>query len=73
MTPARKGEGWIEFGRPDSRYTCVRDARLKLIEPVEGMVVLFPSYLWHRTVPLDSAEERISIAFDIYPEAWPMG
>ena len=71
--PARKGEGWIEFGRPDSRYTCVRDPRVKLIEPVEGMVVLFPSYLWHRTVPLDSAEERISIAFDIYPEAWPMG
>jgi uncharacterized protein (TIGR02466 family) len=71
--PAREPEGWIEFGRPDPRYTCVTDPRVKVIEPAEGMVLLFPSFLWHRTVPLDSEEERISIAFDVYPEAWPAG
>ena len=71
--PARKCEGWIEFGRPDSRYPCVRDPRVKVIEPAEGLVLLFPSYLWHGTVPIDSAEERISIAFDVYPEAWSTG
>jgi tetratricopeptide (TPR) repeat protein len=69
--PARKREGWIEFGRPDPRYTCVRNPRVKVIEPAEGLVLLFPSYLWHGTVPFDSSEERISIAFDVYPEAWP--
>jgi tetratricopeptide (TPR) repeat protein len=71
--PARKCEGWIEFGRPDPRYTCVRDPRVKVIEPVEGMVLLFPSYLWHATVPFHSGEERISIAFDVYPETWSTG
>ena len=71
--PTRACAGWIEFGRPDSRYTCVRDPTVKIIEPEEGLMVLFPSYFWHRTVPLDDEEERISIAFDVYPEAWAAG
>ena len=68
--PARQREGWIEFGRPDPRYTCVRDPRVKVLEPVEGQVLLFPSFFWHGTVPFDIEEERISIAFDVNPEAW---
>lgn len=71
--PAREREGWIEFGRPDARYTCVQDPRVKVIEPVEGTLLLFPSYIWHGTVPFNSDEERICIAFDACPEAWPTG
>ena len=71
--PARNREGWIEFGRPDARFTCVRDPRVRVIEPVEGTVLLFPSYVWHGTLPFDSDEERISIAFDVHPDAWSTG
>jgi hypothetical protein len=31
--------------------------------------VLFPSYFWHRTLPFEAAETRISIAFDAVPVA----
>jgi len=71
--PARRREGWIEFGRPDPRFTCVRDPTVKVIEPAEGTVLLFPSYVWHGTLPFDSDEERISIAFDVQPDAWSTG
>lgn len=33
--------------------------------PQAGQVVLFPSYMYHRTVPFEGAGQRISIAFDI--------
>jgi len=31
------------------------------------MLVLFPSYFYHRTEPFESQDQRISIAFDIVP------
>ena len=33
--------------------------------PEPGAVVLFPSYLYHRTIPFRSDQQRISIAFDV--------
>jgi hypothetical protein len=30
--------------------------------------VLFPAYLYHATVPFNSGQRRISIAFDVLPE-----
>jgi hypothetical protein len=33
-----------------------------------GDIVLFPSSLFHRTIPFNSNEERICIAFDLKPE-----
>jgi hypothetical protein len=32
------------------------------------MLLTFPSYFWYRTLPFDSDEERISIAFDLIPD-----
>jgi len=59
-------EAWIEFGRgPDDLHAREPDTRL--IQPVEGMLITFPSYVWHRTIPFESARERISIAFDVIP------
>ena len=29
------------------------------------MLLLFPSYVFHRTLPFDGAGERISISFDL--------
>ena len=36
--------------------------------PSKGDLVLFPSSLFHRTIPFDSKEERLCIAFDIVPK-----
>jgi hypothetical protein len=32
------------------------------------MLVLFPSYLWHGTVPFSSNQARLTVAFDAVPE-----
>lgn len=37
-------------------------------KPTPGDVVLFPSSLYHRTLPFDSKDSRICIAFDMVPE-----
>ena len=37
----------------------------RMITPKEGMVVLFPSYLPHETIPLLKDHERICIAFNL--------
>lgn len=38
-----------------------------LIRPQTGLLVVFPSYFWHETVPFSSPDERISLAFDVLP------
>ena len=57
--------GWIEFGRPPSRYPCRARYPVQSICPREGMLVLFPAYLFHRTIPLQGDEARVSFAFDV--------
>jgi hypothetical protein len=32
------------------------------------MLVLFPSYFWHGTVPFSSGHARLTVAFDAVPE-----
>lgn len=41
----------------------------KYVEPKPGRLALFPSTTWHGTVPF-VGEERLTVAFDIAPEAW---
>jgi len=59
--------GWIVFGRADDDYYVTSSPQPHLIAPQEGLMVTFPSYYWHRTVPYPSDSRRISIAFDIVP------
>ncbi len=63
--------GWIEFGRPPEDYHVTAEPDLKLIRPREGLMLLFPAYFYHRTVPYDSDDNRISIAFDVIPARSP--
>jgi tetratricopeptide (TPR) repeat protein len=60
--------GWIEFGEPyqDIAHN-VRPETLAL-RPEDGLLLLFPSYFYHRTLPFQSNERRISIAFDVVPK-----
>lgn len=57
--------GWIEFGRPHRGLPAVDDATLVHIEPRVGRLLLFPSYVFHRTLPFEGEGERISISFDL--------
>ncbi len=67
-TSVQAKAGWIEFGRPPSEFPAQGAFELLTIEPREGLLLLFPSYVYHRTIPFMSDAERISIAFDVLPE-----
>ena len=57
--------GCIEFCRPPDEFPCTQQHDVKIIQPQEGTMVLFPSYIYHRTIPFKSTDKRISIAFDL--------
>jgi len=57
-------DGAIEFGRPDD---AVADPPLRVVEPAEGLLVLFPGSMYHRTVPFKADGQRITISFNCYP------
>jgi tetratricopeptide (TPR) repeat protein len=57
--------GWIEFGHgPTDLYTRSIPP-IRRIKPIEGMLITFPSYVWHRTIPFTSDQRRICISFDV--------
>ena len=57
--------GWIEFGRPFATLPAWPEDALRHELPREGVLLLFPSYLFHRTLPHASSEARVSISFDL--------
>ena len=59
--------GWIGFGRPGTQIPYENEPEIRLFKPEEGMMILFPSYFYHHTVPYEAEEQRISIAFDVLP------
>lgn len=63
-------DGSIEFSTHGDSYPQRRtDFPVQLVSPAVGDIVLFPSSLFHRTLPFSTVEERICIAFDIGPTA----
>ncbi|MDP2004284.1 MAG: tetratricopeptide repeat protein [Rubrivivax sp.] len=59
--------GWITFGVPDITVPG-RDMRPRRAErPQAGRLVLFPSFMWHGTVPFSDAQARLTVAFDVMP------
>ena len=60
-------EGTIEFGFDGDNYPEGSTLPTERISLELGDLILFPSSLFHRTLPFYSDEERICIAFDISP------
>lgn len=61
-------EGNFEYGTHGDDYPQQhQDFPTADITPKVGDIVLFPSSLFHRTIPFSSTEERICIAFDLKP------
>jgi uncharacterized protein (TIGR02466 family) len=63
--------GWIEFGRPHRGLPDPPADAVRCLRPEVGLLLLFPSYLYHRTLPFDGGGERISISFDLTPTPAP--
>ena len=40
----------------------------KILEIDKGDMVMFPSSVFHSTIPFDSIEQRVTLAFDILPK-----
>lgn len=60
-------EGWIKFGQAPLPIIPHQPPE-HFVKPEPGLLVLFPSYMWHGTVPFTSQEQRLSIAFDLLPK-----
>ncbi|HEY2752709.1 putative 2OG-Fe(II) oxygenase [Phenylobacterium sp.] len=60
-------QGWIRFGKPPFITDPTMDAA-HYVKPKPGRLVLFPSYMWHGTVPFTTDEARMTIAFDAVPK-----
>jgi tetratricopeptide (TPR) repeat protein len=59
-------QGWLKFGEPAFDAVLKQPVR-RTIQPVPGRLVLFPSYMWHGTIPFHDETARTTIAFDVVP------
>lgn len=67
--PEVEGAGDLVFGKAQPDLPLRRAALEHAHHPVNGQIVTFPSYFLHGTVPYRGATPRISMAFDVVPEA----
>ncbi len=58
--------GALAFGVPDADLGLALSPR-RIIRPRVGQLVLFPSYMWHGTLPFDNDQSRLTVAFDALP------
>lgn len=61
-------EGWLTFGEPGIP-TMPHLTAEHFVRPEPGVLVLFPSWMWHGTIPFSGApqDSRLTIAFDVVP------
>jgi len=65
MGAAGNRQGWLSLGQPESSLGV--DLRpFDYVEPKVGRLVLFPSTMWHATMPFAEGE-RLTVAFDVAP------
>ncbi|MGD9966659.1 MAG: 2OG-Fe(II) oxygenase family protein [Hyphomonadaceae bacterium] len=57
-------QGWVTFGEP--RWPTPGCPVEKIVQPQAGLQVLFPSYMWHGTIPF-SEGERMTAPLDAAP------
>jgi len=60
--------GYFQVGQPPEELGLDLPPR-RVLRPGPGKLALFPSYFWHGTVPFEDAHPRLTIAFDMQPQA----
>ena len=58
--------GWIKFAEPPFETTPATPPE-KWVQPRAGLLVLFPSFLWHGTHPIHDGSVRVTAPFDAVP------
>lgn len=66
--PENDVSGCLQFGEPPVELGLDLTPR-RVIRPRAGHLALFPSYLWHGTVPFEDSAPRMTVAFDVVPTA----
>jgi len=61
--PADEQAGWLKFGEPGIATEPPLEPE-HFHEPQAGLMVIFPSYVWHGTVPFGTGGTRLTIAAD---------
>ena len=61
----QKQAGWIAFGSPPDHFHNRSNIKVRTIQLKPGLMLFFPSYFYHHTIPFHTDETRISIAFDL--------
>lgn len=57
-------QGWVTFGQPGFKAKDPLEPDI-YVQPQEGMMVLFPSYMWHGTIPFHGTDQyRVTVAQD---------
>lgn len=65
---AETPEGALEFGSFSLGQTARLETEVRArVVPKPGRMVLFPSCLAHRTVPVQSGPDRVTLSFDVLP------
>lgn len=59
--------GWIKFAEPPFETKPATPPE-KWVRPEAGMLVLFPSFLWHGTHPIHDGSVRVTAPFDAVPD-----
>jgi tetratricopeptide (TPR) repeat protein len=67
MSGADDDGGCLELGRPPTPFCDSGQYPTRMLRPRPGRLHIFPSFLWHKTLPYESNEERIAVAFDVRP------
>ena len=60
-------QGWVKLGQPGFNMMSKLEPDV-IIEPKNSMMIRFPSYFWHGTIPFTSEQERITVPCDIIPK-----
>ena len=61
-------EGAIVFGQHRDFYPVINQDYPRLLHrPQRGEIVLFPSSLYHHTIPIRGEGERLTVSFDLVP------
>lgn len=58
--------GFIKFGVPLEALKIDLPPQ-RIVQPQVGSLTLFPSYMWHGTIPFESQQPRMTVAFDVLP------
>lgn len=68
VSGAQADAGCLQFGQPPLELGLDLPPQ-RIVRPRVGHLALFPSYLWHGTVPFVDHAPRVTVAFDLLPRA----